>query len=113
MFLNISELYDEFFLFETDERVRDKLLMGDPDTLIAICCVYAISTIIFTKYLKKNPEKIVNNMSTPILIMHMFYLISTCYVLYGIVKYMIWSNYNFRCHEYDKSNRKEVLEVIR
>lgn len=110
MFPNITELYDEVLSFETDKRVSDKFLMGDPDPIVTVCCVYLVSTIMFTKYMKNNRKKLIN-MSTPILLMDIFYLTATCYILYGMVKYMIWSRYNIRCHEFDRSESEEVMEV--
>lgn len=110
MFSNITELYQEIRSFKTDKRVRDKFLMGNSDIIITICCVYLIITIMFTRYMKNNPKKIID-VSTLTLIMRTFYLIATCYILYGIVKYIIWSSYNSRCNEFDRSKSEEVIEV--
>lgn len=84
--------------------------MGDPYYLMGICCVYLILTVLFTKYMQNNPKKILD-MSKLTLFMHSFHLIAACYILYEIVKYMIWSKYNIRCHAFDLSEDKEVIAV--
>lgn len=110
MLPNITELYNEVISFESDKRVRDKFLMGDPYYLISMCCVYLIMTVLFTKFMKNNPKNIFD-INKLILFMHSLHLIAASYILYGIVKYMIWSDYNIRCHEFDHSEDKEVIAV--
>lgn len=77
----LSKLYDEVLSFESDKRVRDKFLMGDPNHLITICFIYLICTIKFTKYMKNHSKKMVD-VSTIILFMHILYLVTSYNMLY-------------------------------
>lgn len=86
--------------------------MGNPSAIIIICVVYGIITVLLKHFIEKRSNKFEFDVNKFSLFIHSYFLIASCYILYGIIKYMIWSKYDFKCHHVDLSEEPEVLDVM-
>lgn len=99
-----------FFYQNADKRIRDRFLMNSPVYIIFLTIFYVVLTKKLLTVVKNNRKYVINTKVFLIL----FYVYSTImsgYIVMKIVKYMIWSNYNFRCSAVDMSTEPEAMEV--
>lgn len=104
------ELFVNYFYQNADVRVRDKFLMNSPVYIIFLTIFYVITTNELLEKVKNNPKFVINT-KICLIFFYIYAAISSGYILKKLVKYMIWSNYNFRCMPVDMSTKPEVLEV--
>lgn len=98
-------------IFYPDERVREKLFMSSPVYIVSFTIGYLLLTFASMKFMKKNPKYVIDT-KVPNIMLIVFFLIMTGYLLVKLVKYMLWSNYDFQCMAVDMTEQPEVLEVI-
>lgn len=100
------------FYQNSDERIRDKFLMSSPVYIVSLTAFYVVITNVLLKFMKNNPKYVINTKPF-IVVLYIYYSIMSGYILTKLVKYMIWSNFNFRCMAVDRSWKPEVLEVCK
>lgn len=106
----ISDVLHELFYLGADVRTRDKFLMGNPVPVVTFVIVYVLISIFLPPYMKKRGKYY--EIKNPLMILDFYLASASIYLLTRTVKYMIWSNYDFRCMALDLTTRKETLEVI-
>lgn len=109
MFESFAEKYALFYL-NADLRTRDRFLMGSPASVVIVCVTYLMMTWISLKIVENNPTLKINHKKC-IFVSNFIILISSTFVVIKIIKYMIWSKYDFRCMPLDLSMKPEVVEV--
>lgn len=107
----VANLNREFFNLKSDPRVREKVLMGSPYTLLFIVACYLLFSNVFKNYIRSLKQDYFAYSLKALSIYNIYAFIFSNYFLYKIVKYMIWSNYDFRCMALDLSTRNETIEV--
>lgn len=110
MFQKILRLYHEYFYIKADPRTRDWFLMGSPVKFLLLFGVYLMITKILDDTLKIQNKKVVD-MKYCYLALNIVLASISWYLLFKVVKYIIWSNYDFHCMPVDTSTRTEVIEV--
>lgn len=111
LLLNFLDI-EIFSNLNSDVRTRDKILMGSPLSLSAVLLCY----VGFSKILMhhKQLRKMLYSQRTIEVISFVYNLyasICSIYFVLKLVKYMIWSNFNFRCMSVDLSERDGTIEV--
>lgn len=109
MFQTGLNLYNQFFYVKTNPRTRDWFLMGSPVQFLLLIGVYILVTKILDT-LKAHDKKVVDTKYCVLALNCVIASLSWC-LLFKVVKYMIWSNYDFQCMPVDTSTRPEVIEV--
>lgn len=95
---------------EVDFRLRDRFLMSSPYILFSICAFYFVLTYWLKNFMSRNPKYVIN--TEPITVIYFVcVLIKTTELFWRTVRYMQWSNFNFRCMAVDKSTQPEVIDV--
>lgn len=90
--------------------MRDKPFMGSPVYIIAFVIVYLLISKYLPEYMRSRKAKYFK-IKHALLVFDAYAAVASIYLLTKLVKYMIWSNYDFRCMGLDLSYRNETLEV--
>lgn len=107
---SVRNLYYEYFYVKADPRTRDWFLMGSPVQFLLLFGVYLMITKILDDTLNVYKEKVVD-MKYCVLALNCTLAAISWFLLFKVVKYIIWSNYDFQCMPVDTSTRPEVIEV--
>lgn len=110
MFLLNAFRYIKFFLYETaDPRVRDKLFMGNPFGVIAVCAFYLIVVKMILPRLMRNRSAFDTTQLS--LILNSYLFSTACYFFYKVCKFGIFTKHSWRCEPLDKSPTGVALET--
>lgn len=110
MFAYISNFLYEFFYVNADPRIRDKFLMGSPVPIAMFVIVYLLMSKFLPGYFKKRGK--ICDIKYPLMVVDFYFASVSFYYLIKLVKYMVDSNFDFRCMPIDYSDRYETLKVI-
>lgn len=97
---------------KSDPRVRDKILMGSPLSIGIILLTYVAFSKLLISFIRTSEMKYSKcSFERAFLFFNLYASLSSIYFTYKTVKYMEWSNFNFRCTGLDLSNQDETVEV--
>lgn len=112
MYLNISEVFNQVFYENADVRTRDWFLMGTPFKLMLFYSTYLVMTKLINDIAEKKKRKY--NMKNNFVLLYCVLTLTTWYLMYKVVKYMIWSHQHyFFCIPVDHSLDEKTMEVSR
>lgn len=107
-------IFDSKFFsnLSSDVRLRDKILMGSPLSLFAVLvCYVGFSKILMHHKQLRNMLYSQRMIEVISFVYNLYASICSIYFVLKLVKYMIWSNFNFRCMSVDLSERDGTIEV--
>lgn len=107
---SVVDYFHEIFYLRADVRIRDKFLMGSPIGVLVIVTCYLLILKYLTRYMKSR-KRYFNHAKILHLFFNFYVMMASFYILIKTVKYMIWSNYNFRCMPLDLSTNNGTMEV--
>lgn len=105
-----KSLFHDIFYVRGDPRVRDKLFMGSPKFIVSFVIVYLLISKYLPDYMRSRRKKYYD-IRKPLVVFNGYVALASIYLSYKLGKYMIWSNYDFRCMGIDYSHSNETLEV--
>lgn len=111
MFEMVASYLSGCFFSAIDPRVKDKFLMGSPTLIIITVTCYLTFSVFLKRYIDSQKKSYFVHSIFAICIFNFYAFVFSTYLLYKIVRYMIWSNYNIRCTSLDLSEGNETLEV--
>lgn len=103
---------ESFFYSKSDPRVRDKILMGSPLSIAVILLTYVVFSKFLRNCIRADGRKFSKfSFERAFLFFNLYASLCSIYFTYKLVKYMAWSNFNFRCMGLDLSTQDGTIEV--
>lgn len=110
IFSSLLEQWHELVYTRADYRTRDRLLMGSPLPIIAICIFYVyLIKIYLAKFMEWRKAYDTRYVS---LALNSYLFATACYFFYNSIVIGWFTKYSWRCEPLDTSDSAEALVVM-